>query len=374
MLEQISSIAQLQEAVRQHVRILPRGGGSKSALSTPGAQDAVLDLRGLSGILEYQPDEYTLTALAGTPVAAIEQALAEHGQYLPFEPPLAAQGATLGGTVAAGLSGAGRYRYGGVRDFLIGVRMVDGCGQIVRGGGKVVKNAAGFDLPKLLVGSLGRLGVLAEVSFKVFPRPKAYGTLRVDCPAVTELVNALGVLAKAPFDIDALDVIPHSDAAAGGTLHMRLGGLDDVLQERADHLLAYLQTQVSTITHEASKISLVRGDEEAALWQAARAFGWAAEDAVLAKIPTTPQKLLTLEPQLAAAGLARRYSVGGNVVWVAAPPAFAELNRIVDGLQLSGLNVLGAVDSPWLGKRPGLAFAQRIKQALDPDQRFLPLA
>ncbi|MEZ4663287.1 MAG: hypothetical protein R2911_37560 [Caldilineaceae bacterium] len=94
---------------------------------------------------------------------------------------------------------------------------------------------------------------------------------------------------------------------------------------------------------------------------------------MLAKIPITPAKLLTLEPQLAAAGLARRYSVGGNLAWVAAPTASAELSRIVDGLQLAGLCVLGAVETPWLGKRQGLAFAQRIKQALDPDQRFLPL-
>ena len=105
--------------------------------------------------------------------------LAEHGQYLPFDPPLAAAGATLGGTVAAGLSGPGRYRYGGVRDFVLGVRFVDGMGNLVRGGGKVVKNAAGFDFPKLMVGSLGRLGVLAELSFKVFPQPPAFATLAV---------------------------------------------------------------------------------------------------------------------------------------------------------------------------------------------------
>ena len=161
-----------------------RGGGSKPGLSTPGDDVTVLDMSGLRGVVEYEPNEFVFTALAGTPVAEVVAMLAEHGQYLPFDPPFAAAGATLGGAVASGLSGPGRYRYGGVRDFVIGVRFVDGLGQLVRGGGKVVKNAAGFDLPKLMVGSLGRLGALVELSFKVFPKPPAFATLRVDYPSL----------------------------------------------------------------------------------------------------------------------------------------------------------------------------------------------
>src|SRR5439155_368623 len=134
----------------------------------------------LSGIVEYEPSEFTFTALAGTPLKAIIAALAERGQYLPFDPPLADAGATLGGTIAAGLSGPGRVRFGGLRDFILGVRFVDGEGRILRMGGKVVKNAAGFDLPKFFVGSAGRFGVLAEITFKVFPRPAATRTLRLD--------------------------------------------------------------------------------------------------------------------------------------------------------------------------------------------------
>src|SRR5436190_11409249 len=117
-------------------------------------------MRHLSGMMEYDPAEFTFTALAGTPLAVVQKELAGNGQYLPFDPPLAAQGATLGGTVAAGLSGPGRLRYGGVRDFIVGVQWVDGSGTVIRGGGKVVKNAAGFDFPKLFTGSLGRLGIL----------------------------------------------------------------------------------------------------------------------------------------------------------------------------------------------------------------------
>ena len=108
--------------------------------------------------------------------------------------------------MAAGLSGSGRQRYGGLRDFFIGARFVDGQGRLVRSGGKVVKNAAGFDQHKLLIGSLGRLGVLVEVSFKVFPKPPAYGTLRVDVADAAAGVAVLRRLATTRFDLEALDL------------------------------------------------------------------------------------------------------------------------------------------------------------------------
>ncbi|MEZ4663286.1 MAG: hypothetical protein R2911_37555 [Caldilineaceae bacterium] len=108
-------------------------------------------------------------------------------------------------------------------------------------------------------------------------------------PAVADAVNALGALAKAPFDIDALDVVPHANAAAGMTLHMRLGGLDDVLHERAEHLLAYLQTKVPAIAPEAGKLSLVRGDEDAALWEAAANLRGQLRTPCWPKYPSRPQ-------------------------------------------------------------------------------------
>ena len=145
---QVTSVEDVQEAIGAGACVLARGGGTKPALSSV-ADAAVLDLSALRGITEYQPSEFTFSARAGTPLAEIASALAEHGQALPFDPPLVDAGATVGGAIAAGLSGSGRYRYGGIRDFLLGVRFVDGQGRLVRGGGKVVKNAAGFDLPKL---------------------------------------------------------------------------------------------------------------------------------------------------------------------------------------------------------------------------------
>ncbi|MCB0114754.1 MAG: FAD-binding protein, partial [Caldilineaceae bacterium] len=148
----VESVAEIQDAVRSHDRVEVGGGGSKPVLSTQHTDAALLDLAALRGVTVYDPGEFTFTARAGTPLSEVQVMLAEKGQYLPFDPPLAEDGATLGGTVAAGLSGPGRLRYGGVRDFLIGVRFVDGRGEEVRGGGNVVKNAAGFDFPKLMVG------------------------------------------------------------------------------------------------------------------------------------------------------------------------------------------------------------------------------
>src|SRR5437660_7832676 len=151
-------------------------------------------MTGLSGIVEYEPSEFTFTALAGTRVTEIAEALRKRGQYLPFDPMWQEAGATLGGTVASGLSGPGRFRFGGLRDFILGVRFVDGTGRLLRMGGKVVKNAAGFDLPKFFVGSLGRFGVLAELTFKVFPRPPSRLTLRL---AARDMASAAQMMIEA---------------------------------------------------------------------------------------------------------------------------------------------------------------------------------
>jgi glycolate oxidase FAD binding subunit len=122
------SITETQAAICAHEQLVVRGGGTKPALSTAGDGAVVLATHRLAGIVEYAPGEFVFTARTGTWLQEIAAVLSKHGQYLPFDPPLAAAGATLGGTIAAGLSGSGRQRYGGVRDFLIGVRFVDGTG------------------------------------------------------------------------------------------------------------------------------------------------------------------------------------------------------------------------------------------------------
>ncbi len=161
-------------------------------------------MTGLSGIVEYLPSEYTITVRSGTRLQTVVEALGKNGQYLPFDPPLADQGASIGGTVAAGLSGPGAYRYGPLKDFIIGIRFVDGLGNHVRGGGNVVKNAAGFDFPKLFNGSIGRLGILTEVSFKVFPEPQRYVTLQARLSSLEEAVGLLPRLKG--FDLEGVEL------------------------------------------------------------------------------------------------------------------------------------------------------------------------
>ncbi len=211
---------EVQEVVRQtSTPLLARGGGSKSALSTPAAGETTLELSGLSGVVEYGPEEFTFTAQAGTPLAEVTEMLAHNGQWLPFDPPLAARGATLGGTLAAGLSGPGRYRFGGARDFVLGVQWVSGAGELLRGGGRVVKNVSGFDFPKMMVGSLGSLGVVTEVTFKVFPIAEQFGTVELEYDSLNEALAAMHELNRSPLDVFALELqIP-------ATLLVRLGGL-----------------------------------------------------------------------------------------------------------------------------------------------------
>ncbi|MFM8985538.1 MAG: FAD-binding protein [Planctomycetia bacterium] len=207
-----TTLAELAAAVRSAPRVLAVGAETKPRLS---AVEAVkISTRGLRGIVEYEPDEFTFTALAGTPLAEIVAALGERNQYLPFDPLFVAAGGTLGGAVAAGISGPGRFRYGGIRDFILGVRFVDGTGRLLRLGGKVVKNAAGFDVPKFLVGSLGRFGAIGEVTFKVFPRPEA--TLTLELPFSPDTLTRL---ARSRYEPDAIDVPP-----GGATLLVRLAG------------------------------------------------------------------------------------------------------------------------------------------------------
>ena len=153
-----------------------RGGGTKDFWGAP-LQGEVLDTRVCAGIISYEPSELVVTARCGTPLAELEAALAEKGQCLAFEPPHFGAGATVGGIVAAGLSGPARASVGAVRDFVLGVRMVNGKGEDLTFGGQVMKNVAGYDVSRLLAGSWGTLGIVTEVSLKVLPVAPAEATL-----------------------------------------------------------------------------------------------------------------------------------------------------------------------------------------------------
>ena len=169
-------VEQVREATARGTPLRIVGGGTKQFYGRT-VQGAALATREHRGILRHDPAELVITARGGTPLAAIEAQLAEHGQRLPFEPPHFGPDATLGGAVAAGLAGPARAWSGPLRDYVLGVRVLSGDGRVLRFGGEVMKNVAGYDVARLMAGSLGILGVLLDVSLKVLPRPPAERTL-----------------------------------------------------------------------------------------------------------------------------------------------------------------------------------------------------
>ena len=168
------------QAARADRRVLDiRGGGSKAFYGGP-VQGDVLDLRPLAGIGAYEPSELVVTARGGTTLAKLEAALAEQGQCLPFEPPRFGPHGTVGGMVAAGLAGPARVSVGGVRDYVLGAKLLNGRGELLAFGGTVMKNVAGYDVSRALAGSMGVLGVICEVSLKVLPLLPSTLTLRLE--------------------------------------------------------------------------------------------------------------------------------------------------------------------------------------------------
>ncbi|MSU46142.1 MAG: FAD-binding protein [Lacunisphaera sp.] len=346
-----TSVIELVDAVRATPRVLAVGARTKPRLSHVSPDVTLLSMRQLCGIIEYEPDEYTFTALAGTSLHALAAALAEKGQYLPFDPLLVAAGATLGGTVAAGLNGPGRFRFGGVRDFILGVRFVDGSGRLLRLGGKVVKNAAGFDLPKFFTGSLGRFGVLAELTFKVFPRAASTLTLRLPVAGSEAAVKLLTVAANTRWEPDALDLLPSGDAVV-----LRLAGPANALPTLAREILARFPGEI------------LAADAAAAIWADLCEFRWTFPDGSLLKLALTPGELPALTAIVRALAGRLHISVGANVAYVSLPAGANPAALSLPALTLRGPGPL------WHNPPPAPAISAAVKSALDPLNRFPALA
>jgi len=186
-------IEQVRAAAAAGRPLAIRGGGSKTGILGRPVAGMPLEVAGHGGIVAYDPTELVLTARAGTPLAEIEAALAEHGQALSFEPPHFGPGATLGGTLACNLSGPARPWGGSMRDMVLGVRLINGKGEHLRFGGQVMKNVAGYDVSRLQAGALGTLGVITEISLKVLPAPRHSVTLvtALDQAAAIRRMNEL---------------------------------------------------------------------------------------------------------------------------------------------------------------------------------------
>lgn len=212
---------QILNAAKNKTPLSIEGGGTKSWYGNPN-QYAKLDTRPYSGILEYQPEELVITACAGTPLKEIEAVLKEKNQVLAFEPPHFGENATFGGAIAAGLAGPGRITVGNFRDFVLGARILDGKGQDLSFGGKVMKNVAGYDVSRLIPGSLGTLALLLEASVKVLPKAAATATLRCQI-SQEKALKALNEWAGQPLPLSASCWIG-SGQEGNGELTFRLAG------------------------------------------------------------------------------------------------------------------------------------------------------
>ena len=217
----------IRDAAARRAPLCLRGGGTKDFYGHE-PRGEVLDTRAYAGIVSYEPTELVITARCGTPLREVQETLAASGQWLPFEPPHFGEAATFGGCLAAGLAGPRRAAVGPVRDFVLGARIVDGRGRALTFGGQVMKNVAGYDVARLVAGSLGTLALIAEASVKVLPRPAAEHTVRLELDEARALA-AMNRWAAEPLPISAT-------AWQAGRLAVRLSGAAAAVRSAAGRI------------------------------------------------------------------------------------------------------------------------------------------
>ncbi|MEK8089411.1 glycolate oxidase subunit GlcE [Thermithiobacillus plumbiphilus] len=253
---------QLQEQVRDACaegRALRIQGGGSKAFYGREIRGEPLDMSGHRGLVHYQSSELVVSARAGTPLAEIEALLAQRNQFLPFEPPHFGVNATLGGAIATGLSGPRRPYAGSARDFVLGVKILNGKGEVLKFGGEVMKNVAGFDVSRLMAGSLGTLGVLLEVSLKVLPRPTLEETRVFHC-APLDAIQRMSRWAGQPLPITGA-------AYHGERLHVRLSGSATGVQAAAQTLGGEILDGMDAFWQDLREQRLSFFDGDAPLWR-----------------------------------------------------------------------------------------------------------
>lgn len=351
---------QVMTARAGHKPLFVMGGGSKAFYGnyrpvTPQDGHCLLDMTSYRGIVSYHPSELVVTVRAGTPLAELEAALAENGQMLAFEPPHFGASATVGGCVAAGLSGPRRMSAGALRDFVLGTRLLDSEGRILAFGGEVMKNVAGYDVSRLLAGSHGIFGALLEVSMKVVPRPMEELTLV--CPATqAQALTSFALWRGKPLPISATSWTG-ADEHGEGAMHVRLSGAPPAI---------------------ASARHVIGGD---ALDPGAAVAWWRAlrEQTHAFFTPGQPLWRLALPPTAAVLGMGPTLiEWGGGQRWLSGARDATELREAA--ARLGGHATLfragngkPPVDGVFHPLAPGIAsITRRLKQELDPAGLFNP--
>ncbi len=356
-----AELADLVVGLDSPVRIV--GGGTRG-VTGPVSE---LSTAGLNGITLYEPGALTLVAQAGTPVAQIEAALAAEGQQLAFEPMdhrdlLGTQGEpTIGGVVAANVSGPRRIQAGACRDFLLGVRYVDGQGRVIKNGGRVMKNVTGYDLVKLMAGSWGTLGVLSEVSFKVLPKPEATVTLAVASSSIGAAVQIMSKALQSPYEVTGAACDPQA-----GCVWLRVEGFADSVAYRKDRLQAELAAfGTSDVV-----------DDSAALWRQIRDVScFAGKTGDVWRLSVKPGDAPGIAGRMGTADLLLDW--GGGLIWALMPEG-TDLRSSVgdfDGhatLVRGGPETIGDVGRFHPETGSVSALTQAIRQKFDPRGFFNP--
>jgi glycolate oxidase FAD binding subunit len=358
-----TSLAALRDAVLDTAG--PLGiTGAGTAADWAGRLDpvsTVLDTTGMAGVIVHNPCDMTVAVHAGTPLRALAEELAPHGQHVAFDAARVDAGATVGGLFATADSGPGALTHGSLRDLVIGVTLVLADGTVARSGGHVIKNVAGYDLAKVLHGSFGTLGVLAEVVLRLHPVPKASGTVRVDCSLADAAELAATVLAG-PFEPAACEWIS-TDGAAEGTLLIRLDGTPDALPDRTERLRAALEAPCAT------------SDEAGAdPWGRHAELTRGVADGAVLRIGVRPSRLVEVLSALPATAVTAGLGTGIATVTLD-PDAVADAHATVHAAGgTSSLRTRPAgSDAPAWGPPPSaLGLLRALKAELDPDGRFGP--
>ena len=354
------------------------GNGSKRRQLRPVQAARVLSTRNLTGITLYRPTELIISARAGTKLAEIEAVLAEGGQMIAPEPPSAGclfgAGAqpTVGGVVATNLSGPRRITVGAIRDHVMGIRFVNGAGEVVRSGGRVLKNVTGLDLCKLLSGSHGTLGVITEVTMKVLPAPETSATLAIRVPDLAAGVRALSAGLGSPYGVTGAALLPDGLPAQG------MQGPVAVL--RLEDFASFVAYRVGRLRDELAPhgdATLIEDAASRAVWRGVRdiELGAAAEDAIW-RISVRPSAGPRVAAVLGAAFGARLLlDWGGGLVWAAGPATEAAHRAVVQAATeargtfalVRAPDALRAAVAVLPDEQPALAaIGARVKAALDP--------
>ena len=363
---QPQSLAEIREICASSDKLMPVGARTKSALAVTDRVDVtLLDMRRYSGIVSYDPSEFLVSVRSGTTIQELSAALAAEGQYLPFDPVFAARGATIGGSIASGISGPCRLLYGTLRDFMLEVALCDSAGREIRGGGKVVKNAAGFDLPKLVVGSYGRLAVITEATLKVFPSPQGWMTVQYDARGSASALEIGMKLLSLPLPIAAMEI------EQPARISIRLAGPLDSLAGMAQRVVAHIGTR--------EQITLLEpGVEELRSWTARAEFAWADGAAALVRVALTHNQCGGLCASLDKTVTASRRVISGGaaLMWIALDRTtdLVPLDAVLQEHRLSGVVACGAGPLKLLGDARWVSTAERIQRALDPDGKMLAYA